>query len=167
MYESNEQKELLDYLSDPAVRHLYIDSHIRRLIATQLRSMRESRGWSQDDVGKEANMKQNAITRLENPKYNSMTLSTLKRLAKAFDVALIVRFAPFSEFTSWITQINESRLSPLSFEEELSFQEELNDVPFIKLESTELLDTRDIDTYKLYTKDVSASTVNAIPQGAY
>jgi len=118
MYESIEQKELYDYLSNPEVRHLYIDSSIRHLLAMQLRSMREARELSQIDVGNNADMKQSAIARLEDPTYSSMTLSTLKRLAKAFDVALIVRFAPFSEFISWTAQIDEPQLSPPSFKEE-------------------------------------------------
>ena len=118
MYESTEQKELSDYLSNPEVRHLYVDSSIRHLLAMQLRSMREAKGWSQIEVGTKAVMKQSAIARLEDPRYSSMTLSTLRRLAEAFDVALIVRFAPFSEFISWTAQIDEPRLSPPSFGEE-------------------------------------------------
>ncbi|MGD0353284.1 MAG: helix-turn-helix transcriptional regulator [Dehalococcoidia bacterium] len=121
MYESAEEKELSDYLSNPEVRHLYIDSSIRHLLAMQLRSMRETKEWSQIEVGNKAGMKQSAIARLEDPRYSSMTLSTLKRLAKAFDVALIVRFAPFSEFISWTTQIAEPRLSPPSFSEERNY----------------------------------------------
>jgi transcriptional regulator with XRE-family HTH domain len=118
MYESFEQKELSNYLSNPEVRHLYVDSSIRHLLAMQLRSMREAMGWRQDELGQKAEMKQSAIARLEDPRYSSMTLSTLKRLAKAFDVALIVRFAPFSEFISWTVGIDEPRLSPPSFVEE-------------------------------------------------
>jgi len=118
MYESVEQKELYDYLSNYEVRHLYLDSSIRHLLAMQLRSMREAMEWLQSDVGKRAEMKQSAIARLEDPRYSSMTLSTLKRLAKVFDVALIVRFAPFSEFISWVTSVNEPSLSPPSFSEE-------------------------------------------------
>ena len=118
MYESIEQKELHNYLSNDKVRHLYVDSSIRHSLAMQLRSMREAEGWLQSEVGDRAEMQQSAIARLEDPRYSSMTLSTLKRLAKAFDVALIVRFAPFSEFISWITSIDESRLSPPSFSKE-------------------------------------------------
>ncbi len=119
MYEFLEQKKLNEYLSNPDVRHLYLDSSIRHMLAMQLRSMREARHWSQAEVGEKAGgMKQSAIARIEDPEYNSMSLSSLKRLAKAFDVALIVRFAPFSEFISWTTQLDEKRLTPLNFSEE-------------------------------------------------
>jgi transcriptional regulator with XRE-family HTH domain len=118
MYVS-EQSELFDYLRDPEVRHLYLDSTIRQLIAMQLRSMREERRWSQTEVGDLAGgMKQPAIARLEDPSYTGMTLATLKRLAKAFDVALIVRFAAFSEFVDWTVQLNSYRLSPPEYRED-------------------------------------------------
>jgi len=48
-------------------------------------------------------MNQNAIHRLESPEYGKATLTTLKRLAAAFDVALIVRFVPFSQLINWIS----------------------------------------------------------------
>ena len=141
MYESTEQKELSDYLSNPEVRHLYVDSSIRHLLAMQLRSMREAKGWSQIEVGKKAGMKQSAIARLEDPRYSSMTLSTLRRLAEAFDVALIVRFAPFSEFISWTAQIDGLRLSPPSFSEE----EESHVVAAASAASNPMGDIKDMD----------------------
>lgn len=68
-----------------------------------MRSIREKLGWSQEQLAIAAGMNQNAISRLESFSYGKATLTTLKRLAAALDVALIVRFAPFSELTDWIT----------------------------------------------------------------
>ena len=48
-------------------------------------------------------MTQNAISRLESLHYGKATLTTLKRLAAAFDVALVVRFVPFSELVDWVS----------------------------------------------------------------
>jgi hypothetical protein len=48
-------------------------------------------------------MNQNAISRLESPEYGRQTLTTLKRLAAAMDVALIARFVPFSELIDWVS----------------------------------------------------------------
>jgi hypothetical protein len=48
-------------------------------------------------------MNQNAISRLESPDYGKPTLTTLKRLAGAMDVALIVRLIPFSELIDWVS----------------------------------------------------------------
>jgi len=55
-------------------------------------------------------MNQNAISRLESVDYGKPTITTLKRLAAALDVSLIVRFAPFSEVVDWVSgtpRINE------------------------------------------------------------
>ena len=119
MYESSEEQELYDYLSDPEVRHLYLDSSIRDVLAMQIRSMREARRLSQVEVGEKAGgMKQAAIARLEDPTYSGISLTTLKRLAEAFDVALTVRFSPFSEFISWTAKLDENQFAPPSFNED-------------------------------------------------
>jgi hypothetical protein len=48
-------------------------------------------------------MTQNAVSRLENPFYGKATITTLKRIAAVFDVALVVRFVPFSRLVKWVT----------------------------------------------------------------
>lgn len=48
-------------------------------------------------------MNQNAISRLESSDYGKPTITTLKRLAAAMDVGLIVRFVPFSEMVDWVS----------------------------------------------------------------
>ncbi len=48
-------------------------------------------------------MNQNAISRLESPHYGKQTLTSLKRLAAAFDVALVVRFVPFTQLVNWVS----------------------------------------------------------------
>jgi len=48
-------------------------------------------------------MKQGNISRLESPDYGKATISSLKRIADAFDVALVVRFVPFSQYTDWLS----------------------------------------------------------------
>jgi transcriptional regulator with XRE-family HTH domain len=65
--------------------------------------MREARGWSQEDVAKFVGMPQTAISRLESPSYGKATITTLKRMAKVYDVGLAVRFEPFSKLMSWVS----------------------------------------------------------------
>jgi len=70
-------------------------------------------------------MTQNAISRLENPYYGKATLTTLKRIAAIFDVALIVQFVPFSQLVNRVsgTPYVEHGLSPESMNVS-SFEEE-------------------------------------------
>jgi hypothetical protein len=60
-------------------------------------------------------MKANAISRLEDPEYGEFTVKTLLRLADAFDLGLVVRFAAFSELATWGRQVNVSSYTPPSF----------------------------------------------------
>jgi transcriptional regulator with XRE-family HTH domain len=58
---------------------------------------------SQADLARMTGMTQNNVSRLESPDYGKQTLSSLKRIADALDVALIVRFVPFSQYIDWLS----------------------------------------------------------------
>ena len=87
----------------PAEREKFVDSHVRKEIATQIRAIRDKFGWSQTELCGKVGMNQNAISRLESAEYGKPTITTLKRLAAAFDVGLVVRFVPFSEMAYWVS----------------------------------------------------------------
>jgi transcriptional regulator with XRE-family HTH domain len=91
------RNQLAKNVSDKKYRETFVESHIRNGVAFQIRAMRDMRGWTQKELAKRADTKQEAISRLENPDYGRFTLETLRRLASVFDVALTVRFVPFSE----------------------------------------------------------------------
>lgn len=95
-------------------RARFVESQLNKYIAFQIRAMRADREWSQGELAQRTEMNQNMIYRLENPSYGRPTLSTLKRIAAAFDVALIVRFIPFKNLVNWIsgTSFTDSGLSP-------------------------------------------------------
>ena len=106
-------------------RAQFIASHISKGIAFQIRAIRDHLRWSQTDVAGQVGMTQNAISRLESAEYGRPTLTTLKRLASAFDVGLVVRFVPFSEIVDWVSGtprviagISAETLAPASFDEE-------------------------------------------------
>jgi len=80
-----------------------VDSYLNKHLAFQLRTMRDDKGWSQQETAERARMTQNAISRLENPFYGKATLTTLKRIAATHDVALVVTFVPFSQLVDWVT----------------------------------------------------------------
>jgi transcriptional regulator with XRE-family HTH domain len=69
------------------------------MLSAQIQALREHRDWTQEQLGTAAEgMKQTQVSRLENPDYSGGTIKSLKRLANAFDLGLIVRFVKFSEF---------------------------------------------------------------------
>ncbi len=53
---------------------------------------------------------------MEDPDYGSYTLSTLRRVASALDVALVVRFVPFSQLVDYTTNVSPADLHVVSFD---------------------------------------------------
>lgn len=102
---SKSRNQLAKNLRNKEYRDSFVESHIRNGLSFQIRAMRDLRGWTQKELAERASFKQEAISRLENPDYGRFTLETLKRLASAFDVALMVRFAPFSELIDRISSL--------------------------------------------------------------
>jgi transcriptional regulator with XRE-family HTH domain len=94
--------------------------------------MREARGWSQERLAAQVGMPQTAISRLESSSYGKPTITTLKRMARVYDVALEVRFVPFSKLLNRIsgTPYVESGLSSDAIDVP-SFDEEENQGAFL------------------------------------
>ena len=80
--------------------------------------MRGREGWSQTELARRCGTSQNAISRLESPRYGKPSLTTLKKIAGVFDVALIVRYATFSELTDWVVNLNSGSVLVPSFDQE-------------------------------------------------
>jgi len=104
---STKREQIAANLRDKERRELFVDEQIDTGLPFQIRAIRQARDWSQTTLSERAGMAQGAISRLESLSYGKYTLTTLKRLAAAFDVGLVVRFEPFSELVDW-----ESNLSP-------------------------------------------------------
>jgi transcriptional regulator with XRE-family HTH domain len=86
-----------------AARMRFVESHVAKTIAFQTQSMRAKKGWTQQELAKRLGSNQNAVYRLENPYYGKQTITTLRKVASEFDVALMVRFVPFSQLIDWVT----------------------------------------------------------------
>lgn len=96
----------------------YYSSDIGTGLAFQIRMLREKSGWTQEQLAQFTNKKQETISQWEDPNYGSYTLSSLKNLAEAFDVALLVEFVPYTELVGRNTTRTPQRLAPPSFTEE-------------------------------------------------
>ncbi len=114
--DSNGRGKLIESLQDREYRHLFRRASYKRGLAEQIREMRLSRGWTQAELANASGKVQETISQIENPNYGNYTLKTLDRLAEAFDVALIVKFAPFSELADWMTNLSPEDLAVPDFE---------------------------------------------------
>jgi transcriptional regulator with XRE-family HTH domain len=114
---TNPKLDLLRELEDAEYRRGFVEGHAKDTIAFQIRQLRKAEGWEQRDLARElGNPKlQPMISRYENPDYGRYSITTLLELAAAFDVALLVRFAPFSELVEWDFNSTAHTLSPARY----------------------------------------------------
>jgi transcriptional regulator with XRE-family HTH domain len=94
---SSKREQIARSLGVKAYRDAFVASLITVELPAQIREMRLNREWSQADLGARAGMPQAQISRFEQTGYGEFTLTTLRKLASAFDVALKVRLVAFSE----------------------------------------------------------------------
>ena len=118
LYNTASRQKIAKDVADPEQRHYLVEAQIRHGIPLQLRAMREGQGWTQATLAEKLGTTQNAISRLENPRTGKPTITTLERIAQAFDVALIVKFAPFSELIDSLSELSEKSVSVPSYEYE-------------------------------------------------
>jgi transcriptional regulator with XRE-family HTH domain len=117
------KRSLYGKLVDKKYREAFVSSRLAQTIATQVRVLRQKEEMSQKDLARALGTSQNAICRLENPKYGRPNISTLKTVAEYFDVALVVRFAPFSELVDWALNKSPESVDVPCFDDDLGFVE--------------------------------------------
>jgi transcriptional regulator with XRE-family HTH domain len=77
-------------------REAYMEAAVSQGIAWQIKINRSERKMSQAELAGCIGTRQSAVSRLEDPEYGAHSLETLMSIAKAFDCALIVKFAGYS-----------------------------------------------------------------------
>lgn len=112
-------KRLAGKLRNREYREAWVEAHIDNSIAFQIASLRKARGGDQKTLEEKAGIGQTAISRLEDPDYGRQSLTTLKKIAAVFDVALEVRFIPFSELAESVNELSPAFYLPASFPEDL------------------------------------------------
>lgn len=98
---ARERSLVAEKLKKDAYRNAYVESMVYHGIAHQIRVNRERRSWSQDQFADNIDQSQKkrlAMSFLEDPTYEKYTVRMLLDIARAFDVALTVKFVPFSKF---------------------------------------------------------------------
>ncbi len=111
-------KTLRQEFPDKDYRHAYVDEFLNAWIATQLKVLREQRGWTQEHMAELVNMKQPRVSLLETVDYSAWSLSTLKRFARAFDLTLNVSFESFGTKLMDILRFSRESLEKFSFDED-------------------------------------------------
>lgn len=125
---SDKERQIQDSLVNKEYREALAIEHVNTTLAIQIRKMRENHQWSQSDLANRLSKHQETISQWENPDYGRHSITTLKALAAIFDVALLVKFIPFSELVSDMVSLSDTRLSPPGFSEERNYAHTLTSV---------------------------------------
>jgi transcriptional regulator with XRE-family HTH domain len=125
---------IIQRLKDKAQRDAYVEAQVDIGIPFQIRALREQREETQAELSSRTGWAQAWVSKLENPNYKGFSLATLKKVASAFEVGLMVRFVPISELVKWELNLSQSSLRVANFDEDPFFnEEELNSVTLSKL----------------------------------
>jgi transcriptional regulator with XRE-family HTH domain len=123
----NSQSSLVAELKSKQYRDAFVASQIRISLPMQCRALRESRDWTQPKLAEEAGMTQPRISEIERPGERKPNLETLLRLASAFDVALQVRFVPFSKLVDDDNSVDFDNFSVEPFSKDIDRLEKLEE----------------------------------------
>lgn len=124
------KENLRENLKDKNFRDSFVIARVDGKLAFQIRYLRENEGWTQAELARRLGSSQNAVWRLENPRYGKASVSTLKKLASIFDVALDVRFLRFSELLDQVLNQSTDSITVDSFDKDYRFHE--IEIPVIK-----------------------------------
>ena len=108
---------------DKDYRHGYVDDFLNAYIATQIKVLREQRGWSQKELADHAGMMQPRISVLENVNYSSWSIKILRKIAEAFDLTLCVSFENFGSRLEDIEKFSRNNLERCFFDDDPYFKE--------------------------------------------
>lgn len=144
---SDFKKTINNAFQDEDYRHGYADEFLNSYIATQIKVLREQRGWSQKELADRADMLQPRISALENVNYSSWSIKILRRLAEAFDLTLNVSFESFGERLEDFDNFSRENLERPSFPDD----------PYFK-DPQESLASTDSTKYQAELPDQGAST---------
>jgi len=155
-------------LRNKEYRDAFVGSQINVGLPFQIRALREQRQWKQSQLAEKTGMLQPRISAIEAPGGAKFTIETLRRLASAFDVALVVRFAPFSELADQSEGFNPDTFQVPSFEDDLRLIEKkestsatTTNVPMMSYTSRETAQTQ----YRCGSSPATNSRILMFPVG--
>jgi len=92
------------------------------MIATQIKVLREQRDMTQKSLAMKTGMLQPRLSVLEDASYSSWSISSLRRLARAFDLTLKVSFESFTSFILDFESMGRAALERVSFTDDPLFK---------------------------------------------
>jgi transcriptional regulator with XRE-family HTH domain len=117
----DERSFLKAEFADQKAREQYAADLLDSYIALQIKTLRQQRKWSQKKLASLARKHQSQISPMEQIDFRSWKISTLRQLAKAFDLALVVKFESFGRFLDEVLPVERAALERPSFADDPAF----------------------------------------------
>lgn len=117
-------KEFFNHLKEAFANkeyaHSYLESHAVSRLAAQIHALRKQRDWSQEELSLKTGIAQERISKIESANFDSLTMKTLQKFSRAFDVNLRVAFEPVTYGILDVANLNCDQLEVKPREEDLA-----------------------------------------------
>ncbi|MEE2979458.1 MAG: helix-turn-helix transcriptional regulator [Pseudomonadota bacterium] len=110
---------LLQELADRKFAHAFLETEANARFAAQVRALRKQHGWTEADLATASRLTGAAISDIENARLNLLQLISLRKLARAFDVHLSLKFESTVDGAVEVVRFVETDLAVPSREAEL------------------------------------------------
>jgi len=115
------RESLEEKFKNKEYRDAFVTEQIFSRLPLKIRNIREEQELTQRQLGVLAGMAQTWVSKLEDPNYGKLTISTLLKLASAFDVGLHVDFVPFSKVLDVAIRLRSVSFSVPNFAKDKGF----------------------------------------------
>lgn len=116
---SKSMESTFSRLESKRARDAFVAAELVNSIASQIRILRQQRGWSQKELAEKLGTTQGVVSRLEDPSYGRFSIKTLLELGSIFDVSIIAKFLPFSQAVPATWDTSREALEADSFDEDV------------------------------------------------
>lgn len=103
-------KTLASEFEDKVYAHAYMEDFSVSRLAGQIHALRKNRNWTQAELAEKSGMTQARVSKYESGDFESVTLSTLNKFSKAFDVHAQLCFVPFSDAILDVVNLSPKKL---------------------------------------------------------
>lgn len=107
-------RKLREEFKNKEYAHGYMETFCVDRIASQIHTLRKQRDLSQEELSRLSGIAQERISKLESGDFDSITMKTLNKLSRAFDVNLSIKFEPFAQAITDVIGLNEQILQVTS-----------------------------------------------------
>ena len=118
MSTDNKRDQIWESLHDREYRKEFGSANINVGLAFQIHGLRQRQKLTREELAGLMGITEQGVQALEDPNYERYSLKILQKLAAVFDVALLVKFVPFSTLVDWEVNLTSDTIAPPSFEVE-------------------------------------------------